>query len=194
MPLERQNYLALVDDRGIREEVESLDELLGAPDARPGELCEPFAQEVPAELREVAARRGMSASLALALLVEHALVLLDAGSLEHDRLVGVLDARAAVPAALPLTPALAGYARRLMGGLNGSLSASSLDDSAAVVPVRVVARARASWPIALDYDDLERAIRWELAAVREGRTMSEWAMRGLLGAGSLCGLAPGLAR
>lgn len=194
MPLERQNYLELVDDRGIREEVESLDGLLGAWDARPGELCEPFVQRVPTGLCEVATRRGLSASLALSLLVEQALVLLDGGPVGYDLLVDRLEARAAAPAGVPLTPALAGYARNLMGGLNGSLRTSALDDSPAVVPVRLVARARASWPIALDYDDLERAIRWELAAVREGRTMSEWALRALLSAGPLGGLAPGLAR
>jgi hypothetical protein len=194
MPLERPNYLELVGDGRSRDEVTSLDELLGTWDARPGELCAPFVQQVPTGLREVAARRGMSASLALSLLVEHALVLLDAGPVGHDRLADLLDARAAAPAGVPLTPALASYVRRLMGGLNTSQSASVMDDSAAVVPVRLLARARASWPIGLDYDDLERAMRWELAAVRDGRTMSEFALRALVGAGPLRGLAPGLAR
>jgi hypothetical protein len=179
MPLQRQNgviqLLPTSDPVGA-----SLDELLGPSDMRPGELCEPVHVSVGPCLRRAADELGISTSLAIALVAEHDLLLADVEAGSHA--IAVLDARATARADLPLPPASADYARRLFAALNGSLGVGDADQIPPVIPARLMARVTAAGDVVLRGDCLHQALTWELAAIRAGRTMTEWALREVLAA------------
>ena len=120
---------------------------------------------------------GLSLDQAAALGLERAFVRQDlagAGALSDDEVCQLLDSAAleARPR-LPLSAALAAYVRtlRLRPPLAGVASASHV-----AIPLRLADRARAAEPApGCTTSELEQAVDWEVAAVIEGRTMSEWA-------------------
>jgi hypothetical protein len=179
MPLQRHNALHVVPP--VPSEGRSLDELLGPVDVRPGELHEPVHVCVPAMLRERAGRLGVSTSLALTVAVERQFLDADLRCAGVSG-VGWLDERAARSAALPLGSARADYARMLMAALNGHLPARADTDACVVVPSRLADRVRSAQALDLAGIELRSALTWELASVRSGRTMTEWALSEALAA------------
>jgi hypothetical protein len=140
---------------------------------RPGELHRPLALEPDAatRLRAEAAADGTSPSVALTVKLEAAL------AVEQLRARGIAD-----PAALldrmadaqrpvhALSSAEADYARSL------TLDRFGGHDHDLTIPVRLHSRVQTHDVEALlDVVGLGRAIRWELAALRAGATIGEWA-------------------
>lgn len=182
MPLERQNYLGLAEVMAPEASGHTLDELLVPACRRPGELSEPTTLDLPASLKVAAREAGIPASLALTVVAERSLVTREMGA-EAAELVALLDARARLPCRLRLSAASADYARVLVAALNGRSEASRQDDTVLVVPTRLADRLRAVPGLSLPVESLRDALSWELAAVRAGRTMTEWALGEALAAG-----------
>ncbi len=145
---------------------------------RPGETHEAITLDPIAttRLRAEAAADGTSPSVALTVKLEAAL------AIEQLRLRGITDpitlldriADAQRPIHA-LSAAEADYARSLtidrIGGHDRSLT----------IPVRLHARLQThDVEVLLDSVGLQRAIRWELAALRAGATLGEWAAWGAL--------------
>jgi hypothetical protein len=140
---------------------------------RPGEVHEPLSLDPLAakRLRAEARADGTSPSVALTVKLEAAL------AVERLRGHGIADPVALLDriaaAQRPqhaLSAAEADYARSLtldrIGGHDRGLS----------VPVRLHSRLRThDVEVLLDAVGLQRAIRWELAALRAGATLCEWA-------------------
>jgi hypothetical protein len=141
-------------------------QLLVHDERRSGELHEVVALDEVAALAvsDKAARAGVSIGVALTLLIEFVL-------LEEDLAdVGVYMAEP--PPATPmlrLSAADASYLRRLT--FRRPVKASATPKVA--VPVRLLTRMTRDTLVRAAEGDLERAIRWEVAAVTAGRTVAE---------------------
>lgn len=129
-----------------------------------------------------AARAGLSSQEAVQLALERELVLADAAAfgLDVDAARAILGAVARSAAARrPLSPGDAARVRRLataqpllVPALAGALTVE--------LPDRVATRARGSVPArALDERVVAEMVAWELAALLDGRSMSEWALKEL---------------
>lgn len=179
MPLQRQKLDGLVEAPPLAASGESLDELLGPSCGRPGDLHQPAPLAVPEKLASAAHAVGLPASVALSVVAERALVTREGADAAAAAL---LDHAAAAAPQLALSPALADYARTLLTALNGRLAGRGEDDAVVVVPTRLADRMRAAPDLELEAASLRAALTWELAAVRCGRTMTEWALSELLAA------------
>lgn len=158
---------------------ELLERLLGPPIGRPGELHEAVSIVVPKELATAAGAAGLPVSLAVAVTAERALItretIGDTATI-HETLGRV----AGGPPRLALSAAQASYARTLIAALNGQLPRRREDGSVYTAPTRLADRLRAAPDLELEAEALHAALRWEIAAVRCGRTMTEWALHELL--------------
>lgn len=182
MPLQRPNSRGLVEVPPLAACGDRLDELLGPSLGRPGDLHHPTPIAVPEELASAARAVGLPTSIALSVVVEHVLVTREVAG-EPTLANALLDHAAAAPPRLALSPVHARYVRTLTAALNGRLAAHREDDPAlVVVPTRLADRLRAAPELELEAAALRRALTWELAAVRCGRTMTEWALGELLAA------------
>lgn len=175
MPLQRQKQPALHLAPLAADAGATLDELLGPRDARVGELREPASLAPTPELRRAAREVGVSTSLAVSLTAERELVARDLA--DEPELLAYLDARAvSARSRLPLSAGSAEYVRVLVGAINRRLAPLDADDAVVLVPTRLAERLRACPGLSLAAKDLRPALAWELAAVRAGRTMTEWAL------------------
>lgn len=159
---------------------DTLDDLLGPPCGRPGELHEPSSINVPMGLKLAAREVGIAISLAFTVAAEHCLVTREMAGAASE-LVALLDTRATSPAGLPLSHVNAAYTRMLVAALNGRLAVHQ-EEPTLVVPTRLADRLRETPSLELDPESLRAALAWELAAVRAGRTMTEWALAEVLAA------------
>jgi hypothetical protein len=158
----------------------TLDELLGPPGRRPGELHEPLRVAVPARFRATAREIGVSTSLGVSVCAERWMVLQDLGELSAEA-AALLDATAAsARCELPLSAANADYARLLLAALHGRCAPKRFDDAVIVIPLRLSDRLSAVPTLRLMAGELRPALAWELAALRAGRTMTEWALAAAL--------------
>jgi hypothetical protein len=172
---DRPNHLRSID--GDRTTPSPVDEVVVAHVALRGERNEPWTLPVTDDLRALdtdAARAGFDLELALRLVTETALVIEDLELLDvsFERL-DALAAGATVRGTVD--PCHAAYLRRL----TASSPRAPRDLDAFVVaglPARLSTRLLAvDVPALVGRADLERARTWEIAAVLEGRTISEWA-------------------
>jgi len=173
MPLERQNSLRATPSLSARGC--TLDELLPPTSARPGELCEPSGIALSPGLRRAARETGVPSALAVTVVIERSLIIAELAE-TAETMVAWLDKRATVRRQLPLAKANADYARMLVAALNGRLPALLADAPPEVVPSRLADRARGASATDLVGEALRPALTWELASVRTGRTMTEWAL------------------
>lgn len=130
---------------------------------------------VPASLRRAAREVGIVTSLAVTVLAERWLVTRDCGGASSE-LVAFLDARAESLSEVRLSGPNAHYARTLFGALNGRLAPTGQDNAALVVPSRLAGRLHAVGGLELRTEALRGGLVWELASVRNARTMTEWAL------------------
>ena len=141
---------------------------------RPGERHEVVA--VPAEsagqMTQAAAYSGISLDLAVTLLAEAELAVI------WLRMTGRWENFAVHPGpAVALSAAEADYLRALTVGRKPRTPPKATQ-TVVSVPVRLVARCSPDLLPMLPGDlDLEQAIAWEAAALREGLQMGEWLMR-----------------
>jgi hypothetical protein len=149
---------------------------------RPGDRREPtpiYVDRAILQLVEAAAARGLDLDQAASLLVERALLLEDAaylGMSEADA-YAVLRTAASTLRRLAVPAATARYIRILTGGRALSPRREVEGRRHLALPVRLSARtARINLAQVLRADDLDEAIRLEMAAAASGRTMSEWAL------------------
>jgi hypothetical protein len=175
MPLQRQkaNLTLLPRDRFTGE---SLEELLGSPQLRPGELHEAFPQKLPQHFCDQAARTRIPISLAVSTVVERALVLHALASINRTAMIDVLDRAAEMSSVSSTTVIAAAYVRELLALLQGYSRVAVAPGEPVVIPVRVADRLRATgYRAALEPSALMPALRWELAAVLAGQSIAEWA-------------------
>ena len=141
---------------------------------RPGERHEVIAvpTESAAQLTQAAAYSGISLDLAVTLLAEAELALI------WLRMTGRWENFAAHPGApVALSAAEADYLRALTVGRKRRTPPKATQ-TVVSVPVRLVARCSPDLLPGLPGElDLEQAIAWEAAALREGLQMGEWLMR-----------------
>jgi hypothetical protein len=145
---------------------------------RPGEHHEALAisADVAGELAASAAAAGVSIDAAITLLVEARMALdwLQAAGISAEQ----IEVQSGQMVAL--SAAEAGYVRALTM-LRGSVRRVSLPapgcSLVVSVPVRLVARCSPDLLARAARGDLGQAIRWEVAAVREGLSMGEWLTR-----------------
>jgi hypothetical protein len=149
---------------------------------RPGERREPLTlPRLPNNLAVAAEARGLELSCAVELCLERALVLRDLADLDRLGLYArVLDRAARTPVRRPLSPAKARYLQMLVTARDRPPVPSGADSSknkAVVdVPLRLFPRVLDIVDEAILGDcDLHAALQIEIAAVSDGRTMSEWA-------------------
>jgi len=148
-----------------------------APTARPSERCEPWPVDDQGRLRSLAAaaaERGVSLELAAIVVVERSLLADDLAARGHEEMAVRLDAEAArASVTIELSEQLSAYLCALSGhNRDGSRSLPRL----IALPMRLTERLGTEGGAArLEAPLLESALRWERAAVLEGRTMSEWA-------------------
>jgi hypothetical protein len=181
MPLQRQKPHRLTPLPPPAARGETLEELLGTWVGRPGDLHEPARIPVPTGLVSAARGVGLPTSLALAVSAERALVVREVTG-DARTISALLDKATSAPPRLALSAAYASYARTLIAALNGRLPRHEEADSVSVVPTRLTDRLRAVPDLELQPGALRGALEWELAAVRCGRTITEWALRELLAA------------
>jgi hypothetical protein len=180
MPLERQKRSGLRVIPVSEPTGGTLDELFGPPGGRPGELREPLPFAVSASFLQAARAAGVSSSLAATVTAERWLVGRELGG-ERAQLLACLDARAvSVRSELALSAVNAGYARLLLAALHGQHVPPCDGDAVLVVASRLADRLRAAEGVELAAQALRPALTWELAAVRAGRTMTEWALAEVL--------------
>lgn len=143
---------------------------------RPGEMHEayPLSEKATARLSISAQRRGVALDVAASLLLEAGLVVADIGP-DVAALRHVVE-----PPTSALTGAEAGYVRSLTIGCRPGSGADRRRPHVAI-PVRLLSRlADRSADDLIDAVDLETAISWEIAAIQDGRTMTEWVFRAAL--------------
>jgi hypothetical protein len=153
-----------------------LDELIGPPQTRPGELHDRYSGPVPAGFLDAARSRGIAISLALSVVCERQLAIGDLGADEPS--VERLDARARemAPTAALASP-FADYARALLAAISGRPVGDAVDGPP-VISMRLACRLRVVGDVVrLDGEAIESALWWELAATLSGSTMLEWALR-----------------
>ena len=173
MPLQRHNLrvVAPAVPSGA-----SLEELLGPPTLRPGELHESVAFEVPTVIRAAATATGTPLALAVTVVVERELALVALTETGAAFAPDILD-RCARSAAVVrrASPSASRYVRELLALLHGAGQATP-DHAPVVIPVRIADRLRATgYAPELRPGDIASALRWELAAVLAGQTIMEWA-------------------
>jgi hypothetical protein len=148
---------------------------------RPGERREPLLLHgVPRSLASAAAERGLELGCAIELCLERALVLRDLEAVGraslYPRLLALAEP-ARVRRALPQAKArylqfLVGARERSRGGSHDGCGGDVTID----VPLRLFPRVvDVAEDADLDATALCEALRLEIAAVSDGRTMSEWA-------------------
>jgi hypothetical protein len=139
---------------------------------RPGELHEalPLPEGSAQAIATQAADAGVGLDVAASLVLEAGLIA------DDTRMSSWGQGRQSNHEALALPEASARYLRALTVGRKRS-GAAVLPRGSVAVPVRLVPRlAAASIGHLIGAIELEVAITWEVAAVRQGRTMSEWAL------------------
>jgi hypothetical protein len=147
---------------------------------RPGERREPLSIDVPRCLRELADARGIDPACAAELCLERALVLSDLAAVDCSNLYDELLKRASsAPITLPLPGAAASYLQTLLVARDHrDLAASAAPDQ---MPLTVALRLFPRVYSVIDelgrFGEVElgQALALEIAAVANGRTMSEWA-------------------
>jgi hypothetical protein len=143
-------------------------EFLAREERRPGELHDVVTldEHEAAVVAGKAACAGVSVGLALTLLIELQLL---ADDLSHVALSLDDPPQVAAPN-LRLSSAEANYLRGLRFARPLRTSAATKN---AAVPVRVLTRTTRDTLVGAVDGDLERAIRWEVAALMAGRTIGE---------------------
>lgn len=143
---------------------------------RPGDLREALllSSRAAERMGEQATEAGVTLDVAASLVLEAGLLSLRVPQL-HE-----LSERSDPPQ-IALPEASANYLRSLTVGRRSSSQISTPPPRTVAVPVRLVPQLGA-----VDVDELidrvplEQAIAWEVAAIRAGQTMSEWALERLL--------------
>jgi hypothetical protein len=138
---------------------------------RPGELHEalPLSEDFAQAIATQATQAGVGLDVAASLVVEAGLIA------DDTQLTTGAQEPQSNHEALALPEASARYLRALTVGRRRG--APVLPRGSVAVPVRLVPRlAAASIERLVGAIELEVAIAWEIAAVRQGRTMSEWAL------------------
>jgi hypothetical protein len=158
-----------------------LEELLGPPELRPGELHEAYGLPVTPAFRAEAAATRTPVALAVTVVVERELVLSGLAETEASAGVDLLDGRAQMATVRGrISPSGSAYVRELLALLGGH-QADVCETAGVVVPVRVADRLRVTaYQPYLSPADIEPALRWELAAVLAGQTVAEWSLMELL--------------
>lgn len=176
MPLEPQNSGRLRLAAGPEDFADGLDELLGPPQTRPGELHDCYPGPVPAGFLGAARSRGIAISLALSVVCERQLAIADLGA--HEQAVEYLDATARLTApTAALARPFANYARTLVAAIAGRPAVDPVDGPP-VISMRLACRLRVVGDVVrLDGEAIESALWWELAATLSGSTVLEWALR-----------------
>jgi hypothetical protein len=146
-----------------------VDAVLGAPGRRPGELHEalPLPARAAQRLAAQADALGVPAPVLAPIVVEAALVAGDVGAARFAELQ---------PAGRPGRPLEVADARYLRALTVGRRRGTGVDAPAtAAIPVRVARRLApgADVEALLAGVDADVALRWEIAAVTEGRTLTE---------------------
>jgi hypothetical protein len=147
------------------------------PSARPSERLEPWTLSEDRRARALgvaAAKLDVPFQLAAAVVVERSLLRDDFAALGLNHMLDRLDEEAAQAiVAIELSEALSAYLRALAGCARQPSRAHA---HLAALPMRLIERIGSVGPVPhLDETLLESALLWERAAVRAGRTMSEWA-------------------
>lgn len=144
---------------------------------RPGELHERLwlSTELDSSLRAGAAEAGVAVSTTAAILIEFALLSADLRGLALDPET-LNSAAVRCKIARRLSAAEADYLRLL-----SARRWSRPDEGPITAPVRLLGRL----PLldlgkSLDLERLDRALQWEIAALAEGRTMTEWGLHAAL--------------
>jgi hypothetical protein len=157
-----------------------VEHLLRAAPRRPGELHEAvtISPELSGHLMERCAPAGVAIDVAATLLVESQLLMNDLAAVGAGYLMDrLLDAEVGVTRRL--SAAEADYLRSLTVGRRSGSTAGRPRDRI-VLPVRLLPLLdSAVWMRARD-GNLERAIRWETAALLGATTMREWGLRRVL--------------
>ncbi len=150
----------------------SVEDLLSLREPRrPGELHEalPLPADSAQAIATQATHAGVGLDVAASLVVEAGLIA------DDTRMAAGGQGPQPSHEALALPEASARYLRALTVGRRRG--APVLPRGSVAVPVRLVPRlAAASTERLIGAIELEVAIAWEVAAVRQGRTMSEWAL------------------
>lgn len=149
---------------------------------RPSDLLEPWPLEWTDEVERLArtARNArLDAATGFIVVVERSLISDELDPVQMD----FLD-RAAQRTAITgqLSGATAVYLRQLRGQVPASADAP-LDDDRLMLPSRLSDRLIHAGPLSarLDAGELAAAVTWECAAAASAATMTEWALRALLG-------------
>lgn len=177
MPLQPPNTSKLRLAAPPEDFTDGLDELLGPPQTRPGELHDRYPHRVPSAFLHATRSRGIAISLAVSVVCERQLAIGDLAACAVDA-VGHLDsaARRRAPT-VALSRPFSDYVRTLVAAISG---APERDPAAGppVVSMRLSSRLLTTDAVVrLDGDDIEIALWWELAATLSGATMIEWALR-----------------
>jgi len=177
MPLERQNFSRLHLAAALEEPADGLDDLLGPPQMRPGDLHERYPHPVPEGFLRATRARGIPASLAVSVTCERQLAIRDITGCLPATVVRQLDLAArATRSSKPLSELAADYARTLVAAISGPLE-SEPTQGPPVVSMRLASRLRNTGTgVELLSSDIEIALWWELAATMSGATMTEWAL------------------
>jgi hypothetical protein len=145
---------------------------------RPGDRHEPVAVGRDFDwLSDAALKQRIDLRVAISLVLERRLALrdLDSAGVKNDLIAQLnREAEGTRPEA-PLWSASADYLRSLLV----SRSAETRSVDSVPVPTRLRERLARVWPLQAtdEPNELSAAIRWEIAAVAQGMTMSEWAFR-----------------
>lgn len=184
MKLQPQNIRALQLAAPPQDPGESLDELLGPPQMRPGELHERYPGSVSATFTSAAAARGIATSLAVSVVCERRLTIceMQAGAQTLD---AIDDAARRQMPTRAVSCLMSMYARTLVAALSGH-PVGAPASGPPVICMRLANRLRAAGTLVqLRADEIEIALWWELASVACGATMTEWALRQLLDGGAV---------
>ncbi len=156
---------------------------------RPGERREPLSVDLSPALAAAAAAHGLDLACAAELCLERALIAADLVTLGRRQLLQALLALVgSATVNRPLPPAKARYLQMLLAARAGALPTAAPDAPIAIgtdgagdtivdVPLRLFPRVLdvAEQLTACGAEELIEALALEIAAVSDGRTMSEWA-------------------
>ena len=140
-------------------------------------------------IRRAARRRGLCANTAVALVIERRLALRALESSDPGSLEVALDRRSEEPrTSIELWSPHGAYLRHLLRGDDlERKSDRPLRSPRVALPIRLIDRLGAESPTltSTSAGELELAVKWEVAALLCGETLTEWAYRcALLEAGS----------
>ena len=165
--------------------LKNLPSLLPQLTRRPGEHLELYdfgSAASLAPIRRAARKRGFDSETALALAIERALVVADIEARAGRPMLATLDERSiATMVNVGLCSAHSSYLQHLLGRHAAEGSSRPLNSPRVALPVRLMDRL-GSRNFVLDGDadrQLAAAIQWEISALAEGETISEWAYRTL---------------